>query len=129
MFATVYNVNIRFNNIFDGHSMEQWIRDKLDTVRGDYELHCRISGESFLTDNKHLADLLIAANEAVLDKAPILSTTGGTSDARFIKDVCPVIEYGTTGPTAHKMDECVKVEDLESLKGVYLHVLQGYFSK
>lgn len=120
--------NIRFNNLFDGHSMEQWVRDKLESVRGDYELHARISGESFLTDNKQLAELLIAANEAVLGKTPILSTTGGTSDARFIKDVCPVIEYGTTGPTAHKMDECVKVEDLYALKDIYFHVLRGYFS-
>ena len=70
----------------------------------------------------------VDAVQEVTGFTPVLSTTGGTSDARFIKDVCPVIEFGTTGRTAHMVDERVQVATLEGLVAVYHRVLTGYFS-
>ena len=119
--------NIRFNDIYNAQSIEKWVRTQLDTVPGTYELKWRISGESFITPPGRLSNLIQEAAQAVTGLTPELSTTGGTSDARFIKDICPVIEFGTPNATMHAVDEHVKVEDLKNLKDIYLHVLKGFF--
>lgn len=122
--------NIRFNDQHTGESLKLWLQDVCNRWIGEghYELHCRLSGESFLTRDDRLTDALVGAVQAVTGLSPALSTTGGTSDARFIKDVCPVIEFGTTGKTAHQVNECVAVEVLEQLSRVYEQFLTRYFA-
>jgi len=90
-------------------------------------LHC--SGESFLTPPGQLSDLITEAVQNHMGLTPELSTTGGTSDARFIKNFCPVAEFGLVGQTMHKVDERVRVEDVETLTNIYASVLENYFSQ
>jgi len=125
--------NIRFNDRHSGASLEDWLRQRLDaaidTSRGAaYELSVRVSGESFLCPPGPLSDLVCDAAERVTGRRPELGTTGGTSDARFIKDYCPVAELGLLNATAHKVDEQVPVTDLQNLHAIYRAVLEGYFS-
>ena len=103
------------------------MRRRLDSVGGEYELRGECSGPSFLTPPGALSALVSNAVRAVTGLTPDLSTTGGTSDARFIKDYCPVIEFGLIGQTMHKVDENVAVEDIVKLSDIYLHILEAYF--
>jgi succinyl-diaminopimelate desuccinylase len=119
--------NSRFNDLHTAKSLEAEIRHRLDTVGGRYDLACECSGESFLTPPGPLSELLVAAVKAETGLTPELSTTGGTSDARFIKDHCPVIEFGLAGATMHKVDEHVPVADIEALSRIYERVLDSYF--
>ena len=119
--------NIRFNNHHSGASLERWLRETLDAADGDYELAVKVSGEAFLCPPGPLSDLVSRAVESVTGRRPELGTTGGTSDARFIKDHAPVAELGLLNATAHKVDEQVSVEDLERLAAIYGTVLDGYF--
>jgi succinyl-diaminopimelate desuccinylase len=120
-------LNIRFNDLHRGADLEAWLRKKCESVGGPYELDVEISGESFLTPPGQLSDMLVRAIESVTGRTPELSTTGGTSDARFLKNACPVAEFGLVGQSMHKADERVRVADLESLTEIYLAVLQDYF--
>jgi succinyl-diaminopimelate desuccinylase len=120
--------NIRFNDKHTGNGLERWLRDEFDAVGGDYDLKIQVSGESFLTPPGPLSDLIAGAVEQVLQRKPELSTTGGTSDARFIKDYCPVAEFGLAGATMHKVDERVPVADIRALADIYMAVLAGYFA-
>ncbi len=120
--------NIRFNNLHTGAAIEQWIHDTCKAVNTHYELHARLSGEAFLTENKAFTDVMVAAVQRATGRTPKLSTTGGTSDARFIKDYCPVVEFGTTGRTPHMVDENVSLDTLMQLTDVYVEMLRGYFS-
>ncbi len=117
--------NVRFNDLHTGASIEAWLRDRFDRVGGAYELEIEISGESFLTPPGLLSDALSDAIKSVTGTSPVLNTAGGTSDARFIKDHCPVAEFGLVGLTMHKTDERVALADLESLTRIYLAALQG----
>ena len=87
----------------------------------------RVSGDSFLTPPGRLAEIVGGAVEAETGRAPELSTTGGTSDARFIKDHCPVVEFGLVGRTMHQADERSAVADIEALTRVYERILTRYF--
>lgn len=121
--------NIRFNNKHISQSLIQWIDGICDSLCEEdarYELNCRVSGEAFLTEPGELSDALSKAVEEVTGIKPELSTTGGTSDARFIKDYCPVVEFGLMNKTAHKVDECVAVDDIYKLRDVYLKFLESY---
>jgi succinyl-diaminopimelate desuccinylase len=120
--------NIRFNDRHSGRSLEAWLRQAFDAVGGAYELTVQVSGEAFLTPPGPLSALIAGAARAVTGLVPELSTTGGTSDARFIKDYCPVAEFGLVGRTMHKVDEHVALSDLEALSRIYLGVLEGYFA-
>lgn len=111
--------NIRFNDIFSGAAMQAWVRERCDAVGGSYELTMRVSGESFLSPPGPLSEALVRACVAVTGHTPLLSTTGGTSDARFIKNYCPVVEFGTTGFTPHQVNERVEIAVLESLANLY----------
>ena len=84
---------------------------------------------SFLTPPGRFSQLISEAIERVTGLTPELSTTGGTSDARFIKDHCPVAEFGLVGRTMHKVDERASIADLERLTDIYLAILDGYFPK
>lgn len=115
--------NIRFNDLHSGASLEKWIRETLETVGGDYECKVEVSGESFLTQPGVLSDAVADAAQAVTGRRPELSTTGGTSDARFIKNFCPVLEFGLVAQTMHKVDEHVLVADMHGLTDIYVRVL------
>jgi succinyl-diaminopimelate desuccinylase len=126
--------NVRFNDRHNSAGIEEWLRDRfdraLDGARGAaYELSIRVSGESFLCPPGPLSDFVSGAVEEVTGQAPILGTTGGTSDARFIKDFCPIAELGLLNATAHQVDERVSIADLEALTAIYAAVLDGYFAR
>jgi succinyl-diaminopimelate desuccinylase len=123
----VASFNIRFNNLHTGASLEQWVHARCASVSKDFTLRARITGEAFLTENTALAGMVVESVKDITGKAPVLSTTGGTSDARFIKDYCPVMEFGTTGRTAHQIDERVEVTTLEGLARIYQRMLERYF--
>jgi succinyl-diaminopimelate desuccinylase len=125
--------NIRFNDLHTGAELEARLRDVLAAAAGEdarYDFEVKISGESFLTPPGLLSDLIAEAAEAETGETCALSTTGGTSDSRFIKDYCPmVVDFGLVGQTMHKVDERVAVEDLERLTRIYRRVIAGYFER
>lgn len=115
--------NIRFNDLHSGAALQSWIRDLCAQVGGEHELAFEVSGESFLTRPGPLSEAVADAIRAVTGLTPDLSTSGGTSDARFIKNACPVVEFGLVNQTMHKTDERVPVADLEQLTRIYGAVL------
>jgi succinyl-diaminopimelate desuccinylase len=119
--------NIRFNDTHNGDGLERWLRESFDSIDADYQLDIEISGESFLTPPGDFSKLVESAVSGVTGKTPTLNTSGGTSDARFIRHFCPVAEFGLVGATMHKTDESVALEDLEALTEIYLRVLDGFF--
>lgn len=124
--------NIRFNDMHSSDSLGRWIRKTLDEAAGGpgrYDLKIRVSGESFIFPPGELSALLSAGIEQVTGRKPELSTTGGTSDARFIKDHCPVAEFGLVGETMHKIDERCSLDDIRALTEIYRVVLSRYFAK
>ncbi len=125
--------NIRFNDKHQSKTLIKWIEGVCDsiteTTAAKYELKHRVSGESFITQPGPLSDIVSEAVKEVTDKTPELSTTGGTSDARFIKDYCPVVECGLINQTAHKVNECAKVADIENLTKIYSKVLEKFFAQ
>jgi succinyl-diaminopimelate desuccinylase len=119
--------NIRFNNEQSIDGLKYWIRSVCEEVGGEVELDMKASGDAFLTPPGVLSDLITGAVEKVTGVKPELSTTGGTSDARFIKDYCPVSEFGLVSQTMHKVDERVRVEDIEQLADIYTEILNRFF--
>jgi len=104
------------------------LRRQLDGVGGPYELRIEASGEAFVTAPGPLTELLAAAIRDETGRTPEASTAGGTSDARFIKDLCPVVEFGLVGKTMHAIDERVAVADLEALTRIYRTFLDRYLA-
>ena len=88
----------------------------------------KVSGESFLTPPGQLSDMISHVIAQETGVTPVLSTTGGTSDARFVKNHCPVVEFGLVGKTMHQVDERVEVAQIEQLKSVYRKILDAYFA-
>lgn len=129
---TCATVNIRFNDDHSGASISDWIHSEADSVSAEFDVQIavkiKISGESFLTPPGALSDLVAASVEAETGVRPVLSTTGGTSDARFVKDHCPVVEIGLVGKTMHQVDERVEVEQIHQLKAIYGRILRDYFA-
>ena len=125
-------VNIRFNDLHSGASLQAWLRDEADRVAGEYdvsvEMSVKISGESFLTPPGPLSALVAKAVEAETGLSPVMSTTGGTSDARFVKSHCPVVEFGLVGNFMHQVDERVPVAEVHALKAIYGRMLRDYFA-
>ncbi|CUH50412.1 succinyl-diaminopimelate desuccinylase [Ruegeria atlantica] len=125
-------VNIRFNDLHSGASLSDWLKAEAQAVAETYDVainvRIKISGESFLTPPGPLSDLVAKAVETETGVRPELSTTGGTSDARFVKDHCPVVEFGLVGRTMHQVDECVAVAQIEQLKAIYTRILRDYFA-
>jgi succinyl-diaminopimelate desuccinylase len=120
--------NIRFNDRHTPDALEARLRALLAAVDARHELTISSSGDSFVTAPGPLTELLAAAIEAELRCTPELSTSGGTSDARFIKDLCPVVEFGLVGQTMHQTDERVALGDLEALTRVYGGFLDRYLA-
>ncbi|WP_370228569.1 succinyl-diaminopimelate desuccinylase [Cognatishimia sp.] len=125
-------VNIRFNDAHSGESLTEWMQDLVQQVTDEtgivIEMAVKVSGESFITPPGELSDLVSRAVVAETGVTPELSTTGGTSDARFIKSHCSVVEFGLVGKTMHQVDENVPVEQIHQLKAVYSRVLKDYFA-
>lgn len=124
--------NIRFNDLHTSHQLEQRLRARADAVAarmgGQITLETRVSGEVFLTKPGAFTELIARAVRSVTTEAPLLSTGGGTSDARFIKDMCPVAELGLPGTTMHKVDECMPVCEIAQLTDIYTALLKTYFA-
>jgi succinyl-diaminopimelate desuccinylase len=121
--------NIRFNDRHTGKSLTEWLRRTFDAVGGHYDLRIVVSGEAFLTEQGPFSALLAGAVERTTGMRPEFSTTGGTSDARFIRALCPVAEFGLLSQTMHKTDECVALADLAALTRVYESVLDAFFAR
>ena len=119
--------NIRFNNLQTGAGLEAWVRERCERFATDFELVTRITGDAFLNKDEKLSALVVESVRDVTGLTLALTTTGGTSDARFIKDYCPVVEFGTTGRTPHMVDERVAVATLEGLSKIYNRMLVRYF--
>jgi succinyl-diaminopimelate desuccinylase len=119
--------NIRFNDQWSGKTLEAKIRATLDSAQTRYDLKTRTGGESFYTPPGTHSDLIVETIKKHTGRTPELSTSGGTSDARYIKNYCPVIEFGIVGETMHKTDERVAVSDMHALAGIYLDILKGWF--
>ncbi len=126
------SVNIRFNDLHSGASLSQWLRDMADEIEQAtgvaIDMRADISGESFLTEPGPFVDLVARAVAEETGVRPVLSTSGGTSDARFVKDHCPVVEFGLVGKTMHQVDERVEVAQIHALKAVYGRILRDYFA-
>jgi len=116
-------ISIRFNDTHRGAELSR----RLTKMAQEHGASARpvISGEPFLTPPGEFSELVAAAVEAETGVTPEASTSGGTSDARFLKDLCPVIEFGLCNATMHKRDEAVAVEDLETLVGIYRRIAQA----
>jgi succinyl-diaminopimelate desuccinylase len=122
--------NIRFNDKHTADSLRDLVLNRVIAAVGDtpFQIDWEPSSDCFLTERGDFVDLVAATIEAETGRAPKLSTTGGTSDARFIKDYCPVVEFGLVGQTMHKIDERAPVADIEKLSQIYLRILDRYFS-
>ena len=123
--------NIRFNDRWNAESLAAELRQRLEKAIGakTFELAFDPSNaDAFLTAPGDFTQMVSDAIFEITQQKPKLSTTGGTSDARFIKNYCPVIEFGPTGKTMHAVDECVRVDELEALSSIYVRVLERYFS-
>jgi len=125
-------LNIRFNPAHTGASLAAWLQTEAEAAgagfKGDVFLTPKISGEAFLTEPGEFTALVARAVETVTGVAPELSTSGGTSDARFIRALCPVVEFGLVGQTMHKVDERAPVADIEALTAVYERLIGDYFA-
>ncbi|MGJ8587313.1 MAG: succinyl-diaminopimelate desuccinylase [Yoonia sp.] len=129
---TKATVNIRFNDTHTGAALTSWMQGEADKVAAAFgvkvDMRVKISGESFVTPPGDLSDLIGKAVEAETGRKPELSTSGGTSDARFVKDHCPVVEFGLVGKTMHQVDERVEVAQIGQLKAIYTRILTDYFA-
>ena len=125
-------LNIRFNDLHSGASLSEWLQIQADNVSKDsgieLDLEVHVSGESFLTPPGALSDLVAGAVAAECGITPVLSTTGGTSDARFVKDHCPVVEFGLVGSSMHQVDEFTEIAQIHQLKSVYSRILRDFFA-
>ena len=122
-------VNIRFNDAHDSAGLSAEIRAMADAAQVEgvsIEMAVKVSGESFVTQPDAFTDLVTAAVVAETGVTPVLSTSGGTSDARFIRSLCPVLEFGVVGQSMHKADEHVAVADIEALTRIYRAVIVRY---
>ncbi|WP_224824149.1 succinyl-diaminopimelate desuccinylase [Cognatishimia sp. MH4019] len=125
-------VNIRFNDAHSGASLTKWLEGEAAKVAEAtgvaIEVAVKVSGESFITPPGDLSALVAKAVQVETNRVPEMSTTGGTSDARFVKDHCPVVEFGLVGKTMHQVDERVEVAQIHQLKSIYTRILQDYFA-
>ena len=115
--------NIRFNDLHTAESLEARLKAGFEAVGGRYDFRWACSSNAFVTEPGALSAAVGDAVEAVTGRRPELSTTGGTSDARFIRRLCPVVEFGIVGQTMHKVDEHVVVDDINRLTHIYRVVI------
>ena len=117
-------LNIRFNNLQRGAELVERVTRVAREIEPGTQLHARISGEAFLTPPGELYDLVVSAIEAETGITPTLSTSGGTSDGRFLIQLCPVVDFGLPNATMHKLDESASVEDISQLSRAYRRIIE-----
>jgi succinyl-diaminopimelate desuccinylase len=124
--------NIRYSTEHDYESLRQWVEAQVASVReelgGTWSVTSNEGAEAFITEPGVFVGLVQDAVEQETGLVPKLSTSGGTSDARFIKNYCPVLEFGPTNATAHKVDEHISVEELRATQVIYGRVIAAYFN-
>ena len=134
MYKRQARFNTRFNDLWTSRTLLAHLQERIERANasvggnGTIEYKVEVSGESFYTPPGPLSDLVAGAVRDVVGVDCELSTTGGTSDARFIRSYCPVLEFGLVGETMHKVDEKSAVADLKALARVYETVLDRYFA-
>ncbi|MET3527027.1 succinyl-diaminopimelate desuccinylase [Phenylobacterium koreense] len=125
-------LNIRFNPAHKGADLAAWIEAEAAKARegfpGTITVEPVISGEAFLTEPGEFTDVVVGALKDVSGVSPELSTSGGTSDARFIRDLCPVVELGLVGKTMHAVDERAPVQEIRDLQRVYERLIERYYA-
>ena len=122
--AATAQLNIRFNNLHQGEELVELVCRTAEAAAPGTKVEARISGEAFLTPPGPIYDIVRDAIEAETGIAPELSTSGGTSDGRFLIKLCPVVDFGLPNATMHKLDEAVSVEDLRTLQAIYARILR-----
>ena len=125
-------VNIRFNDMHTSEELSAWLKEVTNKIasKSDVEINMEIqvSGESFITALGSFSDLVSNSVYSETGIYPQASTSGGTSDARFVKDHCPVVEFGLVGKTMHQVDERVSVNHIHQLKAIYANIIKNYFA-
>jgi len=125
-------VNIRFNDMHTSEELTVWLKEVTNKIasKSDVEINMEIqvSGESFITALGSFSDLVSNSVYSETGIYPQASTSGGTSDARFVKDHCPVVEFGLVGKTMHQVDERVSVNHIHQLKAIYANIIKNYFA-
>ena len=123
--------NIRFNNKHSSSSIKKKINKTLSKIstknKSKFKIDYRVSGEAFLTKQNATTNMIQNVVKKITKIKPKLSTTGGTSDARFLKNISPCLEFGLVGKTMHKVDEAVSLNDLKKLTKIYANILNNYF--
>ena len=119
--------NIRFNNLHTINSLKAMLKNQFNKITQNYEFDYYCNAEPFLTNDEFLKSTIEKAIKSVVKINPKQSTSGGTSDARFISKICPVVEFGLVGKTMHKIDENVDVDDITKLVSIYSFFLSNYF--
>ena len=126
------SLNIRFNDAHDSGSLTAWLEGECARAAAEsgveISMETKVSGESFLTPPGAFSELVAGAVQAETGLSPDLSTTGGSSDARFMKRHCPVVEFGLVGKTMHEVDERVEIAQIARLAAVYRRILDRYFA-
>ena len=118
-------LNIRFNNLHAGEDLVRRVQEIAAREAPGSIVKARISGEAFLTPPGQLYDVVVSAIEEVTGMAPELSTSGGTSDGRFLIKLCPVVDFGLPNATMHKVGECAAVDDIQSLSRIYERIVRN----
>jgi len=116
-------LNIRFNNLHKGAQLARMVEEIAEREAPGSKVKARISGEAFLTPPGQLYDVVVGAIEEETGRKPELSTSGGTSDGRFLIQLCPVVDFGLPNATMHKVGECAAVEDIRALSRIYERIL------
>ena len=123
--------NIRFNNKHSSNSIKKRLNNIFKKIskknKSKFKVEYKVSGEAFLTKPNNTTFMIQKIIKKITKIKPKLSTTGGTSDARFIRKISPCVEFGLVGKTMHKVDEAVSLKDLKSLTKIYQNILQSYF--
>jgi succinyl-diaminopimelate desuccinylase len=124
--------NIRFNTTHSFDSLQSWVAGHVAAIRselgGNFQVEAIKGADAFITEPGPFVGLVQDAVERETGLLPRLSTSGGTSDARFIKDTCPVLEFGPTNATIHQVDERISIEELRATAGVYRAIIEAYFA-
>jgi succinyl-diaminopimelate desuccinylase len=126
--AATAQLNIRFNNLHKGADLVRMVEEIAEREAPGARVRARISGEAFLTPPGPLYDVVVAAIEEETGAQPELSTSGGTSDGRFLIQLCPVVDFGLPNATMHKVGECAAVADIEALSRIYGRVVRKVIS-
>ncbi len=124
----VAQIDIRFNSEQNSEKIINQIKKEINNTQGQFTLETEVIGESFLSPQNHDVMILKKNISDLCQIQPVLSTSGGTSDARFIYKYCPVVEFGLTNATIHKINECERIENIEKLQKIYQAFLVDYFN-